>query len=77
MSTRQRGHFNSFVSPASARAAAVPQCGQCLLPMNIKPKHEGQPTVASLDSQKVQRDAADELAAPQFGQLSVLASIRC
>jgi hypothetical protein len=46
-----------------------------LLPLNIMPKHEGQATVASRDSQKTQIEASEELAAPQFGQLSVLASM--
>jgi len=67
----QRGHFNGAASASSARAAAAPQCGQCLLPMNIMPKHEGQATVASREPQKIQVVASDELAAPQFGQLSV------
>jgi len=39
--------------------------------MNIMPKHEGQATVASREPQKMQVGASDELAAPQFGQLSV------
>jgi hypothetical protein len=39
------------------------------------PKHEGQETVASLDSQNLQMGASDELAAPQLGQLRVSASI--
>ena len=41
--------------------------------MNIMPKHDGQATVASRDSQNAQRDASVELAAPQFGQLRVSA----
>jgi hypothetical protein len=75
MSARHRGHFNGVSSAASARAAAVPQCGQCLLPLNIMPKHDGQATVARRDSQKTQIEASEELAAPQLGQLSVLASM--
>lgn len=39
------------------------------------PKHEGQETVASLDSQNPQTGASDEVAAPQLGQLSVSACI--
>ena len=39
------------------------------------PKHDGQETVASRDSQNLQMGASDELAAPQLGQLSVSASI--
>jgi len=75
MSKRQRGHFDGAAAIGSARAAAVPQCGQCRVPMNIMPKHEGQDTVANFDSQNAQCEAADEVAAPQLGQLSVLASI--
>jgi hypothetical protein len=48
---RHRGHGNTDSSPAVACAAAAPQCGQCLLPVNIKAKQEGQATVASFDSQ--------------------------
>jgi hypothetical protein len=44
--------------------------------MNIMPKHEGQATLASRDSQKLHIEASDELAAPQLGQFNVLASIR-
>jgi hypothetical protein len=51
MSIRQLGHFNTESSAAVCRAAAAPQCGQCLLPMNIMAKQEGQATVASFDSQ--------------------------
>src|SRR5437879_361545 len=71
----QRGHFADADSMSSARAAAAPQCGQCLLPRNIIPKHEGHATVASREPQKTQVEASDELAAPQFGQLSVWASM--
>jgi len=43
--------------------------------MNIMPKHEPQAIVASLDSQYWQRGESEEIAAPQFGQLSVSAVI--
>jgi hypothetical protein len=39
--------------------------------MNIIAKHDGHATVANFDSQYWQRGASDEIAAPQFGQLSV------
>jgi hypothetical protein len=43
--------------------------------MNIMPKHEAHAIVASFDSQYWQTGESDEIAAPQFGQLSVSASI--
>jgi len=43
--------------------------------MNIMPKHEGQATVASFDSQYWQLGESEEIAAPQFGQLRVCAFI--
>jgi hypothetical protein len=58
-------------SPAVACAAAAPQWEQCLLPMNIMAKHDGQATVASFDSQYRHCGESEEIAAPQFGQLSV------
>ena len=70
-----RGHFNTESSAAVACTAAAPQCGQCLLPMNIMAKQDGQATVASLDSQYLHCGESDEIAAPQFGQLRVCASI--
>jgi hypothetical protein len=51
MSRLHLGHFKTESSAAVAKPAAVPQCGQCLLPMNIIPKQEGHATVASFDSQ--------------------------
>jgi len=39
------------------------------------PKHAGHATVANFDSQYWQSGAADEMAAPQFGQLRVCASM--
>jgi hypothetical protein len=51
ISIRHRGHFNTDKFAAVACAAAAPQCGQCLLPMNIMAKHDGQAIVASFDSQ--------------------------
>jgi hypothetical protein len=51
MSILQRGHFSTDSGAAVASAGAAPQCGQNLLPINIIPKHEGQATVASFDSQ--------------------------
>jgi hypothetical protein len=71
----QRGQFNAESSAAVACAAAAPQCGQCLLPINIMAKHEGHATVASLDSQYLHCGESDETAAPQFGQFRVWASI--
>jgi hypothetical protein len=47
----QRGQFNTESSAAVACAAAAPQCGQCLLPMNIMAKQDGHAIVASFDSQ--------------------------
>jgi hypothetical protein len=43
--------------------------------MKIMPKHEGQATVASFDSQKRQRGESQEIDAPQFGQFRVSAFI--
>jgi hypothetical protein len=51
MSMVQRGHFSTGSEAALAARAGAPQCGQCLLPMNIIEKHEPQATVASFDSQ--------------------------
>jgi hypothetical protein len=45
--------------------------------MNIMAKHDGQATVARRDPQNWQSGASVELAAPQFGQLSVSACIVC
>ena len=72
---RQRGHGRASSSPLAGITAAAPQRGQCLLPRNIKPKHEGQETVARRDWQNWQKEASDELPAPQFGQLRVSACI--
>lgn len=72
---RHRGHGRASSSPLAGLTAAAPQRGQCLLPRNIKPKHEGQETVARRDRQNSQKEASVELAAPQFGQLSVSACI--
>jgi hypothetical protein len=72
---RHRGHGNTDSSAAVACAAAAPHCGQCLLPMNIKAKQEGQATVASFDSQYRHCGESDEMAAPQLGQLRVFACI--
>jgi hypothetical protein len=43
--------------------------------MNITAKHDGQATVARREPQNWHAGAAVELAAPQFGQLRVSASI--
>jgi len=43
--------------------------------MNIRAKQDGQATVASFDSQYLHWGESDEMAAPQFGQLRVCASI--
>jgi len=43
--------------------------------MNIIAKHEGQATVAKRDPQNWHNGASVEVAAPQFGQLSVSACI--
>ncbi len=71
----QRGHLRSFASLTSGTVAAAPQHGQCLLPMNIIAKHEGQATVARREPQNWQRGVSVDEAAPQFGQLSVSARI--
>jgi hypothetical protein len=76
MSTLQRGHRNTLSSAGPAWLAAAPQWGQCLLPMNIVAKQEGQATVANFDSQYWHRGASDDIAAPQFGQLRVSTRIR-
>jgi hypothetical protein len=44
--------------------------------MNSMPKHDAQAIVATFDSQNWQRDASDEIAAPQFGQLRFCTCIR-
>jgi len=75
MSILQRGHFSTDNCAAVGWMGAAPQCGQYLLPMNIMPKHEGQATVASFDSQYWHCGESDEIAAPQLGQLSVCACI--
>jgi hypothetical protein len=51
MSILHRGHFNTESWAAVACAAVAPQCGQCLLPMNIMAKQDGHAIVASFDSQ--------------------------
>jgi hypothetical protein len=43
--------------------------------MNIMPKHEEHAIVASFDSQYRHCGESDEIAAPQFGQLMVVASM--
>jgi hypothetical protein len=43
--------------------------------MNIIPKQDGQATVAKRDSQNWHNGASVEVAAPQFGQLSVFGCI--
>jgi hypothetical protein len=48
---RHRGHLNTESSAAFGRAAGAPHLGQCLLPMNIMAKQDGQAIVASFDSQ--------------------------
>jgi hypothetical protein len=75
ISTLQRGHFNAESCDEKTVDAAAPQCGQWRLPLNIMPKHEAHEIVASFDSQYWQRGESDEIAAPQFGQLSVCACI--
>src|SRR5256885_8810727 len=74
ISILQRGHFRIESSAAEASDAMAPQCGQCLLPMNIIPKHDAQAIVASFDSQYLHCGESDEIAAPQFGHFSVCAS---
>jgi hypothetical protein len=70
-----RGHFLVSDAKVSGTVAAAPQRGQCLLPRNIIAKHEGQAIVARREPQNWQSGASLELAAPQFGQLSVCACI--
>jgi hypothetical protein len=76
MSTSQRGHFKTDNVVGLASTAAVPQCGQCLLPMNIIPKQDGHAVVASFDSQYRHCGESDEIAAPQLGQLRGCACMR-
>ena len=64
-----RGQCKTASCAGAAAVAGVPQCGQCLLPINIIAKQDGQATVASFDSQYRQSGAPDDIAAPQFGQL--------
>ncbi len=45
------------------------------MPMNIMPKHDAQATVARRELQNWHVGASVELAAPQFGQFRVSASI--
>jgi len=75
MSILHRGHFRTESSAATAWVADAPQCGQCRLPINIMAKHDEQAIVASFDSQYRHCGESDEMAAPQFGQLIVCASI--
>src|ERR1051325_8995660 len=75
ISMPQSGHLTIDNSTGWAVAAAAPQCGQWRPPLNIMPKHEAHAVVASFDSQYWQSGESDEIAAPQFGQLSVSASI--
>jgi len=75
-SARHRGHSNTDSSAAVAGVAAAPHLGQCLLPMNIMAKHDGQEIVASFDSQYWHCGESDEIAAPQFGQFNVCACMR-
>jgi len=75
MSRLQLGHFKTGSSAAVTSPAAAPQCGQCLLPRNIIAKQAGQAMVASFDSQYRHCDESEEIAAPQFGQLRVCASM--
>jgi len=67
--------LRSLASLTSGTVAAAPQRGQCLLPMNIIAKHEGQATVARREPQNWQSGISVDIAAPQFGQLSVSARI--
>ncbi|HEV2883225.1 MAG TPA: hypothetical protein VGW36_00110 [Pyrinomonadaceae bacterium] len=73
MSLLQRGQLRFPVSALSEIAAAVPQRGQCLLPINIMLKQDGQAIVASRELQNWHNGASAELAAPQLGQLRVCA----
>jgi hypothetical protein len=75
MSILQRGHFKTESCTAVGIAAAAPQCGQCLLPMNIRPKQAGHAAVASFDSQYLHWEDSELIAAPQLGQLRVWASM--
>ena len=63
-------------STAAICAAAAPQRGQCLLPMNIMPKHDGQATVASRELQYWHCVESEETAAPQLKQFRVSACMR-
>jgi hypothetical protein len=75
MSIRHLGQLPGDKFPLARVAAAAPQRGQCLLPMNIMPKHEAQEIVASRDSQYLQSGSSVDVAAPHIGQLSVSAFI--
>src|ERR1700730_4476547 len=73
ISTRQRGQLRAGRSSAATRAAAVPQRGQCFVPLNIMPKHDGHDTAASSELQYWHCGASLETAAPQLGQFRVSA----
>jgi hypothetical protein len=75
ISSWQRGQLPDDRFPLSRAAAAAPQRGQCLLPMNIMPKHEAQAIVASREPQYLQSGSSVDVAAPHIGQLSVSAFI--
>ncbi len=75
ISSRQRGQLRGDKFPLSRADAAAPQRGQCLLPMNIMPKHEAQAIVASREPQYLQSGSSVDVAAPHIGQLSVSAFI--
>ena len=75
ISPLQRGHVFSVFVTSGVVAAAAPQRAQCLLPMNIIAKHDGQATVAKRASQKRHCGASLATEAPHIGQLRVVASM--
>jgi hypothetical protein len=75
MSTLQRGHLRASSSTPERLAAAAPQRGQCLLPINIMPKHEAHAIVARREPQYRHWGASVAVAAPHIGQLRVSACI--
>jgi len=73
MSTLQRGHLRASSSATERLDAAAPHLGQCLLPINIIPKHEAHAIVASREPQYLHWGPSVAVAAPHIGQLSVSA----
>src|SRR5688500_17686356 len=69
--TEHRGHSPGFsISRSSTALPAAPQWLQNLLPRNIAPRQDGQPTVFKRERQNSHFALSLETAAPQLGQFS-------